>query len=139
MAALSVGRFDDSMQALERGRELYAAGRYFDAHAAWEEAWREEAGAMRRLLQGLILASAAYHKMASQRHPLGMTKLLAKALDRLAPLPDGFAGLKLARFRAGLAESREEALAWLAGGPSPSGSPPLGTYLTAARSRAEGP
>ncbi|HET9555257.1 MAG TPA: DUF309 domain-containing protein [Anaeromyxobacteraceae bacterium] len=116
-------------EALERGRELYAAGRFFEAHEAWEVAWREESGAMRRLLQGLIQATAAYHKMAVQRQPRGMTRLLAMALDRLQPIPDGFAGLRLDRFRAGLVQSREEAFAWYSGGPAPSGPAPLGTYL----------
>jgi predicted metal-dependent hydrolase len=131
--ALSMKRLDQTEQALERGRVLYAAGRFFEAHEAWEEAWREESGATRRLLHGLILVAAAYHKMAVQRQALGMSRLLDKGLAELQPLPDGFAGLRLARFRAALVESREEALAWLAGGPSPSGSAPLGAYVTGGR------
>lgn len=116
-------------EALERGRELYAAGRFFEAIEAWDRAWRAESGAMRRLLQGLIQGAAAYHKMAVQRQPRGMTRLLAMALERLQPIPDGFAGLRLDRFRAGLVQSREEAFAWYSGGPAPSGPAPLGTYL----------
>lgn len=140
--ALSITRLELTEQALERGRVLYAAGRFFEAHEAWEEAWREEAGATRRLLHGLILVAAAYHKMAIQRQAAGMTRLLEKALDELQPLPDGFAALRLTRFKAGLAESREEALIWLSGGPSPSGPAPLGLYVTGARlpqDPAEGP
>jgi predicted metal-dependent hydrolase len=124
-------RLWQTAEALERGRELYAAGRFFEAHEAWQGAWREESGALRRLLQGLILATGAYHKMAVQRQPRGMTRLLAMALDRLQPIPDGFAGLRLDQFRAGLVQSREEAFAWYSGGPAPSGPAPLGTYLTA--------
>jgi predicted metal-dependent hydrolase len=123
-------RLERTAEALERGRELYAAGRFFEAHAAWDVAWREESGTMRRLLQGLIQAAGAYHKMAVQRQPRGMTRLLAMALDRLQPIPDGFAGLRLDRFRAALVQSREEAFAWYSGGPAPSGPAPLGTYLT---------
>jgi predicted metal-dependent hydrolase len=140
--SLSIERLEPTSQALERGRELYAAGRFFEAHEAWEDAWREETGATRRLLQGLIMAAAAYHKMAVQRQSAGMTRLLTKALERLQPLPDGLAGLRLARFRAGLVDSREEALVWQAGGPCPSGPAPLGTYLTDAGqppAPAEGP
>jgi predicted metal-dependent hydrolase len=131
--ALSIRQVEQTAQALERGRELYAAGRFFDASLVWEDAWRDETGPTRRLLQGLILAAAAYHKMAVQRQPAGMTRLLTKALERLQPLPDGFGGLKLARFRIAVAESREEALLWMAGGPSPSGPAPLGLYVTGAR------
>jgi predicted metal-dependent hydrolase len=126
--ALSRDRLEQTQGALERGRELFAAGRFFEAHAAWEEAWREEAGPTRRLLHGLILAAAAYHKLAVQRQPWGMTRLLELSLERLGPLPDGLAGLKLDRFRAGLATSRDEALDWHLGGPSPSGPAPLGLY-----------
>lgn len=129
--ALSITRMEQLDEALERGRELYAAGRFFDAHQVWETAWRQESGPRRRLFQGLILVAAAYHKMAVQRQPAGMTRLLTNALERLQPLPDGFAGLRLARFRAGVAESREEALLWMAGGPSPSGPAPLGLSVTA--------
>jgi predicted metal-dependent hydrolase len=126
--ALSMDRLQQTEGALERGRELFTAGRFFDAHAAWEEAWRGENGPMRRLLQGLILAAAAYHKLAVQRQPWGMTRLLELSLERLEPLPDGMAGLRLDRFRAGLIASREEAIDWHLGGPSPSGPAPLGVY-----------
>lgn len=137
--ALSLGRIEQSAQALERGRELYVAGRFFDAHEVWEEAWREEHGAMRRLLHGLIQVAAAYHKMAVQRQPLGMTKLLAAGIEQLAPLPDGMGGLQLTRFRDGLAQSRQEALVWLAGGPAPAGPAPLGIYVREAGSPSEAP
>ncbi len=128
--AVTLDRSARSAEVLERGREQFASGRFFEAHEVWEEAWREETGSTRRLLQGLILAAAAYHKMAHQRQPLGMTRLLEKALERLAPLPDGFAGLELARFRAGLERSLLEGRAWLAGAPAPAGPAPLGAVLS---------
>jgi predicted metal-dependent hydrolase len=140
MAALSITHLDTTAAALERGRELYAAGKFFEAHQAWEAAWRQEIGPMRRLLQGLIQAAGAYHKMAEHRHPLGMARLLELSLEQLEPLPDGFAGLKLARFREALAESRMEAYAWLAGAPAPGGPAPLATTVTATiRSLRDGP
>ena len=126
-------QLERTSQALERGRGLYAAGRFFEAHEVWEEAWRVETGPTRQLLQGLILAAAAYHKMTVQRHAGGMVRLLDKALERLQPLPDVFAGLELVPFRAALARSREEALAWLAGGPAPSSPARLDSSLTDAR------
>jgi hypothetical protein len=132
---------EHSAEALEAGRIHYACGRYFEAHAVWEEAWRLESGLTRRLLQGLIMAAAAYHKMAAQRHPLGMTLLLERALERLRPVPDGFAGLELDRFRTGLERSLLEGRAWLAGAPTPSGPAPLGARLssgTAGASAASG-
>jgi predicted metal-dependent hydrolase len=125
--AVAIQPLHRSAALLEEGRELYAAGRFFEAHEAWEVAWREEVGARRQLFQGLVQAAAAYHKMVVQRQPVGMAKLLEGALLRLRPFPDGFAGLELERFRLGLSASWEEARRWQAGGPSPSGPAPLGT------------
>ena len=133
--ALSLERMTRTADALELGRVRYAAGQFFEAHAVWEEAWRLESGLPRRLLQGLIMAAGAYHKMAA-RQPRGMVLLLERALERLAPIPEGFEGLELERFRAGLASSLEEARAWLDGAPPPSGPAPLGARL---RARPGGP
>lgn len=128
--ALSIGRMELTAVALERGRILFTSGRFFEAHETWEAAWRTESGLTRRLLQGLIQAAAAYHKMAVQRQPRGMALLLERALAQVGPIPDGFAGLELDRFRAGLARSLREARAWLEGGPPPSGPAPLGADVT---------
>lgn len=128
--ALSLDRLEHSTRALELGRIHFASGRFFEAHAIWEDAWRLETGLMRRLLQGLIMAAAAYHKMAVQQHARGMTLLLERSLERLGPVPDGFAGLELERFRAGLERSLLEGRAWLAGAPLPSGPAPLGAHLS---------
>jgi len=124
--ALSLGRMERSATALERGRVLFTSGHFFEAHQTWQEAWRGESGVMRRLLQGLIMAAAAYHKMAAQRHPRGMTLLLERSLGLLGPIPEGFCGLELDRFRTGLEWSLQEGRAWLDGAPPPSGPAPLG-------------
>jgi predicted metal-dependent hydrolase len=116
--------------ALERGRILFTTGRFFEAHQTWEEAWRAETGPLRRLLQGLIMAAAAYHKMAAQRQPRGMALLLERSLELLGPIPDGFCGLELDRFRAGLEWSLHEGRAWLEGAPPPSGPAPLGAAFS---------
>jgi predicted metal-dependent hydrolase len=133
--ALDHARWRATAEALELGREHYVAGRYFEAHLVWEEAWRREWGTHRRLLQGLIQVAAAYHKMAVQRHPLGMVKLLDRATELLAPIPDGFAQLQLDRLREGLTRSRDEARTWLSGGPAPAGPAPLGSSLRAGPAR----
>ena len=126
--ALSLDRMERSLAALEAGRVHYACGRFFTAHEAWEAAWRGEVGLMRRLLQGLILAAAAYHKMAALQHPRGMVLLLERALDALGPIPHGFGGLDLERFRAGLGRSLDEARRGRDGGPAPAGPAPLDVH-----------
>jgi len=128
--ALSLSRHDSSMAALERGRIHYVSGRFFEAHEAWEVAWHGESGPVRRLLQGLIMAAGAYNKLASRQPAAGMIVLLERALERLGPLPDGFAGLELDRFRAGLERSLVEARAWRAGAPAPAGPAPLGVVVS---------
>jgi len=127
--ALSLSRMERSTTALEVGRTHYVSGRFFEAHEAWEGAWHDEADPMRRLLQGLIMAAGAYQKLA-HRQPAGMSALLERSLERLAPFPDRFAGLELDRFRAGLARSLAEARAWSAGAPAPSGPAPLAAIST---------
>jgi predicted metal-dependent hydrolase len=111
---------------LERGRTEFALGHFFEAHEAWLQAWRASFGDERRLLQGLIQAAGAYHKMSRGRQPIGMSILLERALEQLEPLPDGYAGLDLDGFRRGLRRSRQEALGWQSGGPAPSGPARLG-------------
>ncbi len=101
--------------ALERGRALYNAGQYYEAHEVWEAAWVRERGEARQLLQGLIQVAAGYFKALAHRQPGGAARLLASGLERLAPLPDGSGGLSLAPFREGVARSLEEARRWIEG------------------------
>ena len=75
--------------ALRRGAALFDEGRFWDAHEAWEEAWLEEDGEVRLLLQGLIQVAAGYHKATVQLQPNGCVKLLRSGLTKLEPLPPG--------------------------------------------------
>jgi predicted metal-dependent hydrolase len=67
----------------ERGRLHFNAGRFFEAHEAWEEAWRAESGTARLLLQGLIQVAAGYHKAFHGRRPDGCARLLTAGLEKL--------------------------------------------------------
>jgi predicted metal-dependent hydrolase len=104
----------DTARALERGKALFNDGSWFEAHEAWEDAWREEGGEVRLLLQGLIQVAAGYLK-AAQGRPSGAVKLLAAGLSKLSGLPEGLGGLSLARFCDGVARSLTEARLWEAG------------------------
>lgn len=129
--ALSMSRLDHAATVLEAGRLHYVSGRFFEAHEVWEEGWHLERGPLRRLFQGLIMAAGAYHKLAHGQ-PAGMGALLERSLERLGTLPDGFGGLALDQFRAGLVRSLAEARAWSAGAPAPSGPAPLGVAVSTA-------
>jgi predicted metal-dependent hydrolase len=103
---------------LAAGVCLFDAGRFFEAHEVWEDAWRTEAGATRLALQGLIQIAAGFHKGLVQGRPSGMVRLLDAGLGRLEA-SGGIGGLELGAFRAEVARWREAARAWAEGGERP--------------------
>ncbi|HET9594640.1 MAG TPA: DUF309 domain-containing protein [Anaeromyxobacteraceae bacterium] len=112
-------------EALLRGRALYDAGRFFEAHEAWEQAWLVERGEVRAMLQALIQVAAGYVKALRDGRPAGTAKLLEAALARLLPLPDHLAGVDVARFRREVGTAAEAARRWRDGGaPCLDGPPP---------------
>jgi predicted metal-dependent hydrolase len=113
--------------ALAEGIRRFDAERFFDAHEAWEDAWRAEQGEVRELLHGLIQIAAGFHKGLVQGRPAGMVKLLTRGLGRVDA-----AGrtelVTLEPFRSGVASWLEAARAWAAGGARPElPLPKLGT------------
>lgn len=68
----------------ERGLELYHAGRYWDAHEAWERPWLAEPrdSIDRAFLQGLIQCAAAALK-ASEGNEAGVRRLCVKSIANL--------------------------------------------------------
>ena len=81
-----------------RGIELFNAGKFFEAHEAWEELWLRESGDEKTGLQGLIQVAAAFHHHGRQNRA-GTESLLAAGLAKLAELPETFGGIELARLR----------------------------------------
>lgn len=79
---------------LDEGIRLYNAGQFYEAHEAWEIPWlAEKPGAPRRLLQGLIQVTAAFHKLFVQRQVRGAIKLLDRGLAKLDDLPADYLGV----------------------------------------------
>ena len=89
--------------ALRRGAELFDAGRYIEAHEAWEDGWRalERPSAAARMLQGLAQCAAAAHKLRGGAHK-GARSLARKGSDLLLAAmrddPSIARGLALAEF-----------------------------------------
>lgn len=102
---------DATAVGLALGCGCYRAGRFFEASAAWEPAWRVERGDMRRLLHGLIFVAAAMVK-ARGANPSGTVRLLESALALLCPLPGEVAGIGVARLRADIEVARQQAERW---------------------------
>ncbi len=100
---------------LERGRALFNASLFFEAHEVWEVAWLEEEGEIRALLQGLIQIAAALLKASRAERPSGCAHLLEAGLEKLEPLRGDLAALDLIRFRQTVEEFQVAAAPWLRG------------------------
>lgn len=118
-AARAAGLAGRAAQALAAGAALHRAGRFYEAHEAWEEAWLSERGEARLLLQGLIQLTAACHKAWVQPRPAACARLCEGAIERLGALPEGTGGLHLAPILQESRALRDAARAWAAGGPPP--------------------
>lgn len=94
-------------RALDRGIACFNAGRYFEAHEAWEEEWlRAPAGPWRDGCQGLIQVAAALHH-ATRGNGRGAVRLLDRAGERLRRIPPSLLGIDLDALLSELAEVRE--------------------------------
>jgi uncharacterized protein len=95
----------------KHGLELARAGEFFEAHEAFETAWRAAAPDERDFFQGLVHA-VVFAYQAGRGRPVGAERQREKALRRLAPYAPAHRGLDLARLIAALegaqADLREE-------------------------------
>lgn len=98
-------------ERLAEGARRYNEGAFWEAHEAWEEAWlalREEGReADARVVQALILASAAFENL-DRGKPRGFAVQGAKALTRLREAPGRAEALGVANeaaFREGLTDA----------------------------------
>ena len=71
-------------RAYEQGLALARAGGYFEAHEAFEAAWRAAAPAERDFFQGLVHAVVFAYQDGRGR-PVGAEHQRAKAIRRLTP------------------------------------------------------
>ena len=88
-------------RAYQDGLELARAGRFFDAHEAFETAWRACAEAERDFFQGLVhVVVSAYQR--ERGRPVATERQRLKALRRLAAYEPVHRGLDVAALRRGL-------------------------------------
>jgi uncharacterized protein len=83
------------------GLELARRGEYFEAHEAFEAAWRAAAPGERDFFQGLVHA-VVFSYQAGRGRPVGAERQREKALRRLAPYGPAHRGLDVARLLAAL-------------------------------------
>jgi uncharacterized protein len=82
--------------SLERGLELMRSERWFDAHEALEDEWREAPAEERDFLQGLVHVTVAWHHAANGNRP-GAERQLEKAARRLGRYAPSHRGVDVAR------------------------------------------
>ncbi|MBA3241116.1 MAG: DUF309 domain-containing protein [Acidobacteria bacterium] len=92
------------------GIDLYNEGEFHAAHDAWEERWRDDAGAREKLfLQGMIQAAVIFHHLEIGR-PGAARRMHQLAAEKFARLGAArFMSLDLEDYLARL----ERALSWL--------------------------
>jgi hypothetical protein len=87
--------------AYQEGLRLARAGAYFDAHEAFETAWRTCPDEERDFFQGLVhVVVSAYQR--GRGKPVAADRQRIKALRRLAPFAPAHRGLDVAGLLAGL-------------------------------------
>jgi predicted metal-dependent hydrolase len=91
-----------------RGLQLFAAGEYFEAHEALEEAWREERGEVRGLYQGILQAAVFYLHLQRNNYP-GARKMHQRCQTLLEGYPPLCRGVHVADLRRSLDTMLEEA------------------------------
>ena len=89
-------------ERLQRGAELFNAGRFYTAHEIWEALWNDTVGPEKLLLQALVQIAAGYAKVESGLRG-GAVKLLTSGLQLLRQSDPSAGGLALEAFADGVA------------------------------------
>jgi predicted metal-dependent hydrolase/pimeloyl-ACP methyl ester carboxylesterase len=95
---------------LQLGIDLHNAGRYFEAHEAWEAVWLRSPEPLRRFYQGLIQITAGFVHLTRNEYP-GTHRLLGEGLAKLRWYEPDFLGVATGKLVAEAALVREEVLA----------------------------
>jgi predicted metal-dependent hydrolase len=74
---------------LQDGINFFNDGRYFEAHEAWEDLWRETRGPLRFFYQGLVQAAVGLHHL-SKGNLNGSMAQLRKSISKLEQYPERF-------------------------------------------------
>ncbi len=98
---------------IKPGVELFNSEQFYECHDFIEDIWLQESSDQQPFLQGLIQAAVAFYHF--QNGSLGAARsMLALALAKLEPYPDGYRGIRVAPLVAELGiwkEALDEAVA----------------------------
>ena len=84
----------DEKAQLEHGIALFNSGKFWEAHEAWEEIWKNHPEDGRFFIQGLIQLAAAYHQLGKKVYR-GVLIHLKQAQERLKLFPADFLGIDI--------------------------------------------
>ena len=80
------------------GMELFNQGRYFEAHEAFESAWRAESGPVRDLYRAILQVGVVYLHITQYNYP-GAVKVYQRCQKWLQPWPETCRGVEVGRLR----------------------------------------
>ncbi len=86
------------------GLELFNAGKYFEAHEALEDAWRETREPIRELYRGILQAAVVYLHI-SRNNYLGAIKVYVRSQKWLVDWPETCRGVNVGKLRRDLGEA----------------------------------
>jgi predicted metal-dependent hydrolase len=94
--------------AWRHGLELFNAGRFFDAHEALEDLWREapRGSHRKRHLQGMVQLAVAFHHQSTGNY-VGARSVLERALGNIEGAEASFPELDFKGLRASLTPWRK--------------------------------
>jgi uncharacterized protein len=84
----------DEESHFEHGIALFNSGKFWEAHEAWEEIWKNHPEDGRFFIQGLIQLAAAYHQLGKKIYR-GVVIHLKQAQERLKLFPPVFLGIEV--------------------------------------------
>jgi predicted metal-dependent hydrolase len=100
----------EDWQEVEHGIALFNAGKFWQAHEAWELVWQRQSDDERLFFQGIIQLAAAYHHLTRKKHRAGYVNNLVKAEAILRVFAPEYIGIAVApllgAIEAGLAAAR---------------------------------
>lgn len=83
------------------GFKLHNEGKYWLAHEALEDAWREETGKIRNLYRGILQVSVTYLHVQRGNYA-GAVKVYRRSKRWLNPFPDNCRGINVGKIKADL-------------------------------------
>ena len=91
---------------LHNGIRLFNEAKFFDAHEALEDVWRESPSAEKKFFQGLVQVAVAFHHH-STGNLVGMRSVLKRAMGNLEKCPANFHEVDVDQLLDSLAQWRD--------------------------------